>query len=105
LRIFRILLALSLFICGIGSSAGDEAGLTVDQINQKLDLSRIILDEAHKSLEDANLTDVQLRQLRERIDPLRGDLEKTIDWLTPRLSAVDARKRTRSRRQTLRPPR
>lgn len=80
-----------LFICAIGNSAGDETGLTVDQINQKLDLSRIILDEAHKSLEDANLTDAHLRQLRERIDPLRGDLEKTIDWLTPRLAAVDAR--------------
>ena len=91
MRIFRILLALCLFICAIGNSAGDETGLTVDQINQKLDLSRIILDEAHKSLEDANLTDAHLRQLRERIDPLRGDLEKTIDWLTPRLAAVDAR--------------
>ena len=91
MRIFRILLALCLFICAIGNSAGDETGLTVDQINQKLDLSRIILDEAHKSLEDANLTDAHLRQLRERIDPLRGDLEKTIDWLTPRLAAVEAR--------------
>jgi small-conductance mechanosensitive channel len=91
LHIFRILLALSLFICAISKSAGDETGLTVDQINQKLDLSRVLLDEAHKSLEDANLTDAQLRQLRERIDPLRGDLEKTIDWLTPRLAAVDAR--------------
>ena len=88
---FRILLALCLFIFAIGRSAGDETGLTVDQINQKLDLSRIILDEAHKSLEDANLTDARLRQLRERIDPLRSDLEKTIDWLTPRLAAVDAR--------------
>ena len=91
MHIFRILLALSLFICAISKSAGDETGLTVDQINQKLDLSRVLLDEAHKSLEDANLTDAQLRQLRERIDPLRGDLEKTIDWLTPRLAAVDAR--------------
>ena len=63
MRIFRILLALCLFICAIGNSAGDETGLTVDQINQKRDLSRIILDEAHKSLEDANLTDADANSL------------------------------------------
>ena len=90
-RALTLLLALCFVVFAAQLSLGDETGLTVDQINLKLDRSRVTLDEAHKTLEDPNLPDQSLRKLRERIDPLRVELEKNIDWLTPRLAAVDAR--------------
>lgn len=64
---------------------------TLDQVNAQLDRTRATLDEVHKSLDDPNLSDRALRQLRDRMEPLRRDLEGAIDLLTPRLSAVEAR--------------
>ncbi|WP_442754167.1 mechanosensitive ion channel domain-containing protein [Methylocystis sp. JAN1] len=69
----------------------DEAPTTLEQVNARLDRTRATLDEAHKTLEDPNLHDGALRLLRERLEPLRRELEETIDALTPRLAAVEAR--------------
>lgn len=71
--------------------SADEAVTTLDQINARLDRTRGTLDEVHKSLEAPNLSENTLRQLRDRIDPLRRQLEESIDLLTPRLAAVEAR--------------
>ncbi|PPD41235.1 MAG: mechanosensitive ion channel protein MscS [Methylocystis sp.] len=64
---------------------------TLDQLNARLDRTRATLDEAHKALEDPNLSDRSLKLLRERMDPLKRELEETIEALAPRLSAVEGR--------------
>jgi small-conductance mechanosensitive channel len=71
--------------------SAEDGVTTLDQVNARLDRTRSTLDEVHKSLEDASLSDRALRQLRERIEPLRRELEESIELLTPRLAAVDAR--------------
>lgn len=71
--------------------SAEDGVTTLDQVNARLDRTRSTLDEVHKSLEDASLSDRALRQLRERIEPLRRELEELIELLTPRLAAVDAR--------------
>ncbi|MCC3244500.1 DUF3772 domain-containing protein [Methylocystis sp. WRRC1] len=91
MRKFTLFLALCLVAFAPALSRGDEAPATIDQINQRLDRTRATLDEAQKSLEDQSLSDGALRLLRDRMDPLRHELEDTIDKLTPRLAAVDAR--------------
>jgi small-conductance mechanosensitive channel len=91
LRRLTLFLLLLLFAVAPAAVRGDEAPNGIDQINSRLDRTRATLDEAYKSLEDPNLSDRSLRQLRERIDPLRHELEETIDQLTPRLAAVEAR--------------
>lgn len=87
--LFRLLLLVALILPAL--SFGEEPPASIDQITQQLDRARATLDSAHKSLEDPNLGDGELRLLRNSIDPLRGELEGLIDRLTPRLAAVDAR--------------
>ncbi|MGJ0509215.1 MAG: DUF3772 domain-containing protein [Methylocystis sp.] len=72
-------------------AAAEDAPTTLDQVNARLDRTRSALDEAHKSLEDPNLSDRALRSMRDKMEPLRRELEETIDQLTPRLAAVEAR--------------
>ncbi|WP_424361940.1 DUF3772 domain-containing protein [Methylocystis parvus] len=86
LLLATLFIALAAFV-----ARADDAPTTLEQVNARLDRTRATLDEAHKMLEDPNLHDGALRQLRERMEPLRRDLEETIDALTPRLAAVDAR--------------
>ncbi|RTL89824.1 MAG: mechanosensitive ion channel family protein [Hyphomicrobiales bacterium] len=88
LTLFLLLLVSSLLTL---VAAADEPPATIEQVNARLDRTRATLDELHKSLEDNNLSDRALRQLRERIEPMRHELEETIDLLTPRLAAVEAR--------------
>ena len=87
--LFRLLLLVALILPAL--SFGEEPPASIDQITQQLDRARATIDSAHKSLEDPNLGDGELRLLRNSIDPLRGELEGLIDRLTPRLAAVDAR--------------
>lgn len=93
MRLRRLTLLFVLcFIALIPLRVSAEDGVTtLDQVNARLDRTRSTLDEVHKGLEDANLSERALRQLRERIDPLRRELEDSIELLTPRLSAVEAR--------------
>jgi potassium efflux system protein len=89
----KLTLFLFLFFAALAPSLAGADGppTTLDQLNARLDRTRATLDEVHKSLEDPELSDRLLRQLRDRIEPLRHDLEETIDLLTPRLTAVEAR--------------
>ena len=87
--LFRLLLLVALILPAL--SFGEEPPASIDQITQQLDRARATIDTTHKSLEDPNLGDGELRLLRNSIDPLRGELEGLIDRLTPRLAAVDAR--------------
>ncbi|WP_363346998.1 DUF3772 domain-containing protein [Methylocystis echinoides] len=89
----RLTLFLILFLGALISldARADEAPTTLEQVNSRLDRSRAALDEIHKSLEDNNLSDRALRHLRDRLEPMRRELEESIDLLTPRLSAVEAR--------------
>lgn len=90
----RSLLSLIFGLCALIAptlSFGDETAASIDQITQQLDRARATLDAAHKTLEDPNLGDSELRQLRDGVDPLRGELESLIDRLSPRFAAVEAR--------------
>lgn len=93
MRLRKLTLFLFLFMAALVPSLAGADGppTTLDQLNARLDRTRATLDEVHKSLEDPDLSERLLRQLRDRIDPLRHDLEETIDLLTPRLAAVEAR--------------
>ncbi|MGJ0393431.1 MAG: DUF3772 domain-containing protein [Methylocystis sp.] len=89
----RLTIFLALFLAALtsGMSCADEAPMSVDQINARLDRAHATLDETQKSLEDPHLTDGTLRQLRDRMDVLSQDLEEVVDTLSPRLAAVEAR--------------
>jgi potassium efflux system protein len=90
----RSLLSLIFGLCALIAptlSFGDETAASIDQITQQLDRARATLDAAHKTLEDPNLGDSELRQLRDGVDPLRSELESLIDRLSPRFAAVEAR--------------
>jgi potassium-dependent mechanosensitive channel len=91
LRKLTLFLVLVLAVLVPSLAGADGPPTTLDQFNARLDRTRATLDEVHKSLDDPDLSDRLLRQLRDRIDPLRRDLEETIDLLTPRLAAVEAR--------------
>ena len=69
----------------------DEAPDSIDQFNARLDRARATLDEVQKTLEQPELSDAALRNLRDRVEPLPHELDETIDKLTPRLAAVEAR--------------
>lgn len=73
------------------AARADSATAAIDQINQQLDRARATLDDAHKNLAEPGLTDAALTQLRNRVDPLRGELQGVIDKLTPRLAAIEER--------------
>jgi len=91
LRKLTLLLVVCIATLAPALLRGDELSTTIEQTNAQLDRARATLDEAHKSLEDPNLSDGALRLLRDRMEPLRHDLEDVIDRLTPRLAAIDAR--------------
>lgn len=91
MRRLTLLLVLFLALLAPALSRSDEAATTLDKANSRLDRARATLDDAHKTLEDPRLSDRSLRQLRERIDPLKHELEDIIDQLAPRLVAVEAR--------------
>jgi small-conductance mechanosensitive channel len=74
-----------------GAAGAEETPASIDQFNQRLDRARATLDEIGKALAQPALTDGALRLLRDRIDPLPRDLQDTIDKLTPRLQAIEAR--------------
>ncbi len=89
----RLTLVLFLLFAAVTAVAAraDEPPTTIEQVNARLDRTRATLDEVHKSLEDNTLSDRTLRQLRDRIEPLRHELEDSIERLAPRLAAVEAR--------------
>ncbi len=86
-----ILLFLLLMALSPAPSRGDEAPASIEQFNSRLDRARATLDEVQKALEEPNLSDNALRSLRARIEPLPRELEETIEKLTPRLAAIEAR--------------
>ena len=91
MRKLTLFLVLCLGILAPALALGADQPASIEQINQQLDRDRATLDETHKALDDPELTNGALRLLRDRVEPLRRELEETIDQLTPRLAAVDAR--------------
>ncbi|QGM44631.1 DUF3772 domain-containing protein [Methylocystis heyeri] len=87
LRLFTIL---GLVFFTAGALAGQSA-LLVDKSSKAIDRARSTLDEVEKDLGQPVVNEHQLRQLRDRVLPLPGELQDVIDRLTPRLQAVDAR--------------
>ncbi len=87
------LLLVFCFVAGLAalSAHADSATATIDQFSQQLDRARATLDDAHKSLAEPALTDAALTQLRNRVDPLRNELQGVIDQLSPRLAAIEER--------------
>lgn len=85
------LLLFCLFAFGASVLRADEAPVSLEQFNQRLDRLHATLEEVEKALSAPVLTDGALRLLRDRIDPLPRELEETIDKLTPRLATIDAR--------------
>lgn len=75
----------------VAARADEAATTTLEHYNARLDRAHTNLESAQKSLEDPNLNDRTLRQLRDRVDPLRQEFEDVIEALTPRLAAIDAR--------------
>ncbi|MGD9541397.1 MAG: DUF3772 domain-containing protein, partial [Methylocystis sp.] len=90
-RKLSLLIAILLATFAVPGPRADEAPASIEHFNARLDHARETLDEVQKALEQPNLSDVALRNLRARIDPLPHELEDTIDKLTPHLAAVDAR--------------
>ena len=91
MRKLSLILVLLTLVFAPAFSRGDEAPVTVEQFNQRLDRLRVTLEEVEKSLTEANLTDATLRRLRERLEPLPREFEDTIEKLAPRLASIDAR--------------
>jgi len=90
-RILTLLIAILIATLAAPGPRADEAPASIEQFNARLDRARATLDEVQKALELPELSDAALRSLRARIEPLPHELEETIEKLTPRLAAIDAR--------------
>ncbi len=91
MRILTLLIAILIATLAAPGLRADEAPGSIEQFNARLDRARATLDEVQKALEQPELSDAMLRSLRARIEPLPHELEETIEKLTPRLAAIDAR--------------
>ena len=91
MRKLTILLAILIATLAAPGTRADETPDSIDQFNARLDRARATLDEVQKILEQPELSDAALRNLRDRVEPLPRELDETIDKLTPRLAAVEAR--------------
>ncbi|ULO23337.1 DUF3772 domain-containing protein [Methylocystis sp. SB2] len=91
MRILTLLIAILIATLAAPGLRADEAPASIEQFNARLDRARATLDEVQKTLEQPELSDAALRSLRARIEPLPHELEETIEKLTPRLAAIDAR--------------
>ena len=91
MRILTLLIAILIATLAAPGLRADEAPGSIEQFNARLDRARATLDEVQKTLEQPELSDAALRSLRARIEPLPHELEETIEKLTPRLAAIDAR--------------
>ena len=91
MRILTLLIAILIATLAPTGPRADEAPGSIEQFNARLDHARATLDEVQKALEQPELSDAALRSLRARIEPLPHELEETIEKLTPRLAAIDAR--------------
>lgn len=91
MRTLTLLIALVLFALTPASMRADEAPLTIDQVNSRLERAHASLEEVQKALENPALSDSALRQLRDRLEPAAREFESAIETLTPRLAAVEAR--------------
>ncbi|MGD9542617.1 MAG: DUF3772 domain-containing protein [Methylocystis sp.] len=89
----KLTLLIAILIATFAASAlrADETRASIEQFNARLDRARATLDEMQKALEQPNLSDGALRNLRARIEPLPHELEETIEKLTPQFVAVEAR--------------
>ncbi len=76
-----ILLSVS---AGLGAVAQEDPTATIEK-------ARVELDRIETRLQDANLGDAELEQLRTRLDPMTIDLEAAVAALQPQLAAADAR--------------
>ena len=87
----RLLAVLVLALFSFAASADEASTAVIERHNRTLDRARTTLDEVEKALTRTGASDGELRQLRERVEPLPLDLQNVIDHLTPRLQAIDAR--------------
>ncbi|MGA8172090.1 MAG: mechanosensitive ion channel family protein, partial [Methylocystis sp.] len=87
----RLLALLALALVSFATRADNLADGVIDKQNKTLDRARTTLDEVERALIQSVPSAAELRQLRERVEPLPLDLQRVIDRLTPRLQAVDAR--------------
>ncbi len=88
---FLIRLVICLAALFAGAAFAAEQSSFLEHFNARLDQARATLDDVEKALADPSLNDATLKHLRDRVDPLPGDLQDVIDKLTPRLSALQAR--------------
>lgn len=91
MRKLTLLIAILIATLAVPVARADDAPDSIDQFNARLDRARATLDEVQKILEQPDLSDAALRNLRARIEPLPHELDETIDKLTPRLAAIEAR--------------
>jgi len=90
-RKLTLLIAILIATLAVPVARADDAPDSIDQFNARLDRARATLDDVQKILEQPELSDAALRNLRARIEPLPHELDETIDKLTPRLAAIEAR--------------
>ncbi len=88
---FRLLAILALVLVGFVARGDEASTFVIEKNNKTLDRARATLDEVDAALVQAGASDTELRRLRDRLEPLPLDLQNVIDYLTPRLHAIDAR--------------
>lgn len=91
MRKLTLLIAILIATLAAPGSRADDAPDSIDQFNARLDRARDTLDDVQRTLEQPELSDAALRNLRARVEPLPRELGETIEMLTPRLAAVEAR--------------
>jgi len=91
-RLWR-LAALAFFVLGVfaGGARADETPVSIEQYTQRLDSARATLDDVGKALAEPGASVDLLRDLRDRVAPLPGELDDVVQKLAPRLTAIDAR--------------
>ncbi|WP_026363248.1 DUF3772 domain-containing protein [Methylopila sp. M107] len=82
--LIRALLAVIALFAAVAAFAQEDPGAVIDK-------ARAELDRIEGRLQDANLGDAELGDLRSRVDPMTESLEAAIAALQPQLTAADAR--------------
>ena len=91
MRKLTLLIAILIATLAAPLARADEAPDSIDQFNARLDRAAPRWTKCRRRWNSPSSPTPRLRNLRARIEPLPHELDETIEKLTPRLAAIEAR--------------
>ncbi|MBI3275859.1 MAG: DUF3772 domain-containing protein [Methylocystis sp.] len=88
-KLIRLIICFS--ACFAAAAFASQTPTEIDHFNARLDRARGAVDEIAAELNKPSITGGILKRLRDKIDPIAGDLQDIVDQLEPRLNSIKAR--------------